>query len=56
LERDLFQILTLLNTRRPDANVADIFHKLVSIWMYGTPAVAARAKLLLRERFDTQVG
>jgi predicted transcriptional regulator len=55
LEQEIFQILTLLNTRCPNANVADIFERLVSISFNGTPAVAERAKQLLRERFNTQV-
>lgn len=55
MERELFRILTELNTGCPDENVADIFETLVTISFMGQPAVAARAKLLLRERFNTQV-
>jgi hypothetical protein len=55
LERDLFQALILLNTRTPDAIVADIFQTLVSISLQGSPVVSARAKRELLERFDTMV-
>ena len=55
MESELFQILTLLNTGCPDENVADIFKRLVTICLKGQPAIAARAKHLLRTRFRTQV-
>lgn len=55
MEKELFRILHLLNTGCPDANVADIFQTLVSISCKGQPAVAARARNILRKRFDTDV-
>jgi hypothetical protein len=55
LESDLFRILHLLNTGCPDANVADIFQMLITISCKGQPSVAAKARSILRRRFDTDV-
>lgn len=54
-EAELFRILHLLNAGCPHAISADNFLRLVSIAFKGSPAVSAKAKHLLRERFGTQV-